>query len=86
MRFRKYKILADRCKDCGGCLEECSEKAIHRTERDVCEIDEALCTYCGVCVEVCQLKAVKMTFSISTFLKSLRDFKRKGGKTHVRKE
>ena len=86
MRFRKYEILADRCKFCGGCLENCPEGAIERTERDVCEINEDLCSYCGICKEVCQLKAVKLTFSVSTFLKSLRFSLSARAKRYVRKE
>ena len=86
MRFTKYEILEDRCKDCGTCLEECPEDAIRRTEGDVCTIDQERCSYCGICVEVCQLKAVKTTFSFSTFLRSLRTFNQEGTKRDARKE
>jgi len=45
LRFRKYEVLEDRCKNCGGCLEECPDSAMRRTEKDICEIDEELCSY-----------------------------------------
>ncbi|UCF58026.1 MAG: 4Fe-4S binding protein [Deltaproteobacteria bacterium] len=71
MRFSKYVVLKDRCKNCGACLEVCPDDAIMRTERDVCEIDEDLCSFCGMCMEVCQVQAVKKALSASVFLKSL---------------
>jgi NADH-quinone oxidoreductase subunit F len=71
LRFTKYVILEDRCKFCGACLEGCPEKAIVRTDRDVCTIDEDACSFCGLCLEVCQAQAVKKVFSVSVFLKSL---------------
>ena len=86
LRFTKYEILEDRCKDCGTCLEECPEGAIKRTEKDICEIDEERCSYCGICMDVCELKAVKKTFNISTFLKSLKKSKENGGRSHAHKE
>ena len=65
MKFSKYEILEERCKNCGACLEICPDKAIMHTEKDVCRIDQALCSYCGMCIEACQVNAVKKTFSIS---------------------
>ena len=71
LRFSKYVILEDRCKNCGACLEVCPDNAITRTEGDVCEIDEDLCSFCGMGMEVCQVQAVKKALSVSVFLKSL---------------
>ena len=83
MKFSKYMILEHRCRNCGGCLEKCPEKAIRRTDRDVCQIDEELCSHCGLCVEICQLQAIKKSFSISTFLKSLGDTLEERGKGYA---
>jgi len=73
VRFRKYVILADRCKNCGACMERCPESAIERTSRDVCEIHEAKCSCCGVCMKVCKAQAIKDRFSLATLFRRLID-------------
>ena len=83
MRFKKYVILEDRCKNCGACLEICPDDAIMRTDRDVCKIDESLCSYCGMCIEACQVQALKKTFSISTFFRSLTGLKKRSDRIYA---
>ncbi len=83
MRFSKYVILEDRCKNCGACLEICPDDAIMRTEKDACEIDQTHCSYCGMCIEVCQVQAIKKTFSISVFFGNLRASKERSDKIYA---
>jgi len=71
LRVKKFRILAERCKNCGVCLEKCPELAIVRNHAGVCEILEDSCSFCGICKEVCQVQAVKETFSARLFWKHL---------------
>ena len=64
LKAKKYRILAERCKNCGICIEKCPGGAIVRNDGDVCQILEDHCSYCGICKEVCQVQAVKEIFSI----------------------
>lgn len=71
LKVKKFRILAERCKNCGVCLEKCPEGAIARNHADICEILEDSCSFCGICKEVCQVQAVKETFSAWLFWKHL---------------
>jgi ferredoxin len=44
-----YQITED-CVNCGGCIDECPERAIIEGEEISC-IDPKKCTDCGVCFE-----------------------------------
>ena len=52
-----YKIIADKCEDCGTCSDACPEDAI--TEKDgVYTIDQDKCEECGTCIDECPNDAI----------------------------
>ncbi len=71
LKYSKYVIIEDRCKNCGACLDVCFDNAIMRTEKEVCKINEMECTHCGNCLEACQVSAIKKKFSFSVLVGNL---------------
>lgn len=51
-----FRILADKCIDCGKCLEACPQKCI--TPGNPYVIQSAHCLHCGRCMDVCPDGAV----------------------------
>lgn len=52
-----YKIIADKCEDCGTCIDECPNDAIVEND-DVYTIDMEKCEDCGTCIDVCPNDAI----------------------------
>jgi ferredoxin len=57
--LQKFKILLDKCKECGLCKKKCPVEAIEG-ERKVTQfkVIPEKCIKCGVCVEACKFDAV----------------------------
>ncbi|MBW2368066.1 MAG: 4Fe-4S binding protein [Deltaproteobacteria bacterium] len=83
VKYCKYVIMEDRCKNCGACLEVCLDNAIKRSAEEVCEINEKLCTHCGLCMEACQVSAIKKKFSISVLMGNLTSAKERSENKYV---
>jgi 2-oxoglutarate ferredoxin oxidoreductase subunit delta len=55
----KVIINADRCKECGLCVENCPKKAIsfqkeiNKSGYRTAKIDDQLCIACGICYITC---------------------------------
>lgn len=81
LRVKRYVIIKERCKNCGGCQSVCPENAIFHAEGDVCEIDQSLCSFCGFCIDACRAQAIKKKFSIYLILTNFKLF-RGGGNIH----
>lgn len=54
----KPRILVDKCKDCGKCIQWCPGSYISRRD-NVAYIDEEKCIGCGECLAVCRFGAVE---------------------------
>ncbi len=52
--------IADRCIDCGICIEACPNQALARTPQGI-TADPARCTHCGRCVDACPSEARERT-------------------------
>ncbi|MHB1357711.1 MAG: NADH-ubiquinone oxidoreductase-F iron-sulfur binding region domain-containing protein [Anaerolineae bacterium] len=57
--FRKFYIVADKCKGCGRCAKACPAAAISGELRQPFVIDQDKCVHCGACVETCRFDAVE---------------------------
>lgn len=49
----KYRILKDKCVQCGKCEDICPADAIQDYE-----VDQEKCLGCGACAQVCDVEAV----------------------------
>jgi NADH-quinone oxidoreductase subunit F len=56
--FKKYSILADKCRGCRMCAKACPVGAISGDVKQVHVIDSEKCIKCGACLDTCRLKAV----------------------------
>jgi len=59
--IKPYKVVADKCKSCGICIE-LGCPAIEKREKEdnnwIAYINKSLCTGCSVCEQVCKLNAI----------------------------
>ncbi len=65
---RMAVIDAERCDDCGQCLEVCrfdAVRSIHATSGPAFNIDPVACEGCGVCVDACSRKAVSLVATVN---------------------
>ena len=53
-----YRILEQRCTQCGQCMEECPMEAISVDGADKYVIDPDICTDCGSCADICPEGAI----------------------------
>ncbi|MDD5747608.1 MAG: 4Fe-4S dicluster domain-containing protein [Actinomycetota bacterium] len=67
MEIYEIKILRERCKDCGNCLELCPQSKATETPPVFLEDDgvvrvgnPASCIGCFTCVEFCRASAVRV--------------------------
>lgn len=57
--FAVYQINANRCNNCGRCVNECDEDAIYYdTNLHSYQIDPELCEDCGDCADECPRNAI----------------------------
>lgn len=56
--FKKYIIVAEKCKSCSICAKKCPVDAIEGAKGVPYVIDKEKCIKCGVCVESCKFDAV----------------------------
>ena len=54
---KKYKVIAQRCNNCGHCYRACKDKAI-TTKDNKAIIDRDKCKGCGDCTRFCRLMAI----------------------------
>jgi len=54
----RYEIIAEACKGCGVCVEECPREAITGERRKPHVIDESKCVHCGLCFAACRFDAI----------------------------
>lgn len=53
-----YKIISDKCTNCGACESECpSEAIVEKGDKRV--ILEDACISCGACVDACPVDAIE---------------------------
>ncbi len=57
---RELAYFADRCTQCGACVEACPNKA-HSIVNGVHKIDRSLCNISGSCVDACAYDALEIT-------------------------
>jgi NADP-reducing hydrogenase subunit HndC len=53
-----YTIVAEKCKKCSLCSNNCPSKAISGSRETGYTIDQPSCIKCGKCIEVCKFKAI----------------------------
>ena len=58
--FKKYAIVADKCKRCSLCARKCPVGAISGSKDTPYAIDPAKCIKCDACVAACKFKAVSV--------------------------
>ena len=56
--FKKYAIIADKCKRCSLCAKKCPVEAISGSKDTPYAIDPAKCIKCDACLTACKFKAV----------------------------
>ena len=52
---------AERCQECGQCVEDCPQGAVHRSDTGGIVINRRSCIACGACVEFCPNQAREVT-------------------------
>ncbi len=56
--FKKYAIIADKCKRCSLCAKKCPVGAISGSKDAPYAIDQAKCIKCDACAAACKFQAV----------------------------
>jgi NADH-quinone oxidoreductase subunit F len=57
--FKRFYIVADKCKGCGRCAKACPAGAISGEARQPYVINQDKCIHCGACLETCRFDAVE---------------------------
>lgn len=62
----KLKILTERCKSCGYCINNCPKKALSFSNKinskgyKYVEAEESKCIQCGICFNMCPDWAIEV--------------------------
>ena len=64
----QLQVIAQRCKECGFCIEFCPQKVLTSSAEInshgyhiVCSLDNEKCTGCNVCAMICPEFAISVT-------------------------
>ncbi|MBI2860417.1 MAG: 4Fe-4S binding protein [Chloroflexi bacterium] len=70
---QKVTVIAERCKDCGFCIEFCPQQTMIRTGQTnshgyhiACLDDSDKCNSCGICAMICPEFAVIVASRVET--------------------
>jgi NADH-quinone oxidoreductase subunit F len=63
-KFITYHVLADLCKGCGECQNECDNDAIMGKKNFIHVINQDECVQCGDCIKICEYSAIVKAGSV----------------------
>ena len=58
MKFARYEITQQLCRQCGSCARACPRNAVAEGEDRRYRIDQKICDGCGMCQAACKLRAI----------------------------
>lgn len=64
IKFSKYYIRKNLCKECMVCLNICPQNAIVKKNDNTLEIVQDKCDRCGLCKEECKFRAISKSIGI----------------------
>ncbi len=62
---RNPEINTNLCDNCGICVENCTENALHLEKQGPVFNSPNTCTYCAICEEICPLHAIRVPYTVS---------------------